>query len=189
MRICTKCREQKPLAAFSKDKKGRGGLRAQCKSCDSAAVLARRALTPERAAERMRQWRESNKEHVAQSKADYKQRNPECDKEYYAENRERKLSNAIAWKRVNSERHAANQARRRARMKQQMPKWANREAIVAIYRQCQEMRRAGQDMQVDHIVPLNGATVSGLHCEANLQIIPSVENSAKRNLCWPGMPV
>jgi len=43
-------------------------------------------------------------------------------------------------------------------------------------------------VEVDHIVPLKSSTVCGLHTQANLQILPSVDNSRKGNHWWPDMP-
>ena len=34
---------------------------------------------------------------------------------------------------------------------------------------------------VDHIIPLQGAIVSGLHVEGNLRVITATENMIKRN--------
>jgi len=61
---------------------------------------------------------------------------------------------------------------------QQTPPWADRVKIADIYAN----RPAGY--HVDHIVPLKGRTVCGLHCEANLTYLPGVENNNKYNN-WP----
>jgi hypothetical protein len=65
---------------------------------------------------------------------------------------------------------------RRDRVAQQTPRWADRNAIGAIYRKARDL-----GMTVDHVVPLRGKNVSGLHVEHNLQIIPRSENSSKGN--------
>lgn len=189
MKVCTICQQEKPLYEYSKDKHGKGGLRSKCKPCDSAASLAHYGANKAAHAERNRQWRASNPDRVKASREDYRRRNPDCDKRYYQDNRERELEASRRWKRENRARWAMTQAARRARIAQQTPKWADKEAILAIYRQCEAMRKQGLNVQVDHAVPLNGRTVSGLHCPANLQIIDAKANAKKRHFYWTEMPL
>ena len=60
--------------------------------------------------------------------------------------------------------------------------WANRDAIIEIYRQAVVMTRTtGRLHVVDHIIPLQGRTVSGLHVETNLRVIEHRENARKHN--------
>lgn len=59
--------------------------------------------------------------------------------------------------------------------KNQMPKWANIQAIKDIY-----MNRP-KGYHVDHIIPLQGNNVCGLHVETNLQYLPASENISKGN--------
>lgn len=55
------------------------------------------------------------------------------------------------------------------------PAWADLEKIKEIYNNCPK------GMAVDHIVPLQGKKVSGLHVHNNLQYLTPAENSAKYN--------
>lgn len=68
------------------------------------------------------------------------------------------------------------------------PAWANRKAIDAIYRRARALRRAGKDVEVDHIVPLIHPLVCGLHVSYNLRILERSLNAKKSNHTFPGMP-
>lgn len=67
------------------------------------------------------------------------------------------------------------QAKRKSENLNRLPNWANIEKIKEIYDNCPEGNH------VDHIIPLKGKLVSGLHVENNLQYLPAKENILKNN--------
>lgn len=75
-------------------------------------------------------------------------------------------------------------AKRHRRMR--MPPWANPKAIRAVYAEAKRLTDAtGIPHHVDHIIPLQGELVSGLHVETNLRAIPAVDNLRKHNKVQP----
>jgi 5-methylcytosine-specific restriction endonuclease McrA len=72
---------------------------------------------------------------------------------------------------------------REANKKQRTPSWANIDAIREIYEECSELieEYGPRSYHVDHIIPLQGKTVSGLHVENNLQILKASDNIKKSN--------
>ena len=60
----------------------------------------------------------------------------------------------------------------------QTPAWANKSTINAVYR---EAKRIGDSVHVDHVIPLQGRRVSGLHVAENLEIINAKDNLRKGN--------
>jgi hypothetical protein len=67
------------------------------------------------------------------------------------------------------------QQRREAGKKKRTPSWADLKTISDFYRNCPE------GYEVDHIVPLQGKEVSGLHVLNNLQYLKPSDNKRKSN--------
>lgn len=84
--------------------------------------------------------------------------------------------------RANKSAYLAKWAKRRAQKIQATPKWADLKAIDAIYADAAKMtEKTGIQYEVDHIVPLQGKTVCGLHVGWNLQVITRKANRSKSN--------
>lgn len=107
-------------------------------------------------------------------------------KRYRENNKEREAARVAAYAKAHPERARATTARYRARKQMAVAKWANESAIAAIYKDAARVSlELGVPHSVDHIVPVQGRTVCGLHVEYNLRVIPSVLNSAKGNKLLP----
>ena len=78
---------------------------------------------------------------------------------------------------------------RRARIKQAIPSWDRELTDFSLLEAAHvaKLRRqaTGIDWHVDHIVPLSGEEVCGLHVWNNFQVIPAVVNVRKRNKLLP----
>jgi hypothetical protein len=74
---------------------------------------------------------------------------------------------------------AAERRERQAALLQRSPAWADHEKIKAFYRLAAAFSDLYVPHHVDHIVPLCGELVSGLHAECNLQVIPATDNLRK----------
>jgi hypothetical protein len=89
-------------------------------------------------------------------------------------------------RKLNPVRHREKVARHKMAKLKRMPKWLskeNRQSIKAIYamRDWLNMTMFGIKYEVDHIIPIRGEIVSGLHVPENLQIIKAMQNSIKGN--------
>src|ERR1019366_7056 len=65
------------------------------------------------------------------------------------------------------------------------PPWQTKAMVLEIrmlYEKAAELSKtSGTEHNVDHVIPLQGANVSGLHVPWNLQIITAAANSKKNN--------
>lgn len=113
-------------------------------------------------------------------KAKYYQENKEkCDQasaNWAAKNRDKARQYVRNWTARNQHRKNAAEAKRRAAKLNATPSWADLDAIAELYVKCPV------GMEVDHIVPLQGKNVSGLHVLENLQYLSKKVNRQKSNL-------
>lgn len=99
----------------------------------------------------------------------------EYKKQFYERHAERLKAENTVYRLQHPEVFRAKQAKRRAAKLNATPLWVNMDDIKQIYFNCPP------ELEVDHIVPLQGKTVCGLHVPWNLQYLSKEENLRKRN--------
>lgn len=195
MKKCRVCKQLKGLDSFSSNKDRSDGLSNLCKPCDQAKGRAWYAANKEKRAKTLKAWSDANSERIAGYTASYRQRHPERVAEtterlkgwrseygaaWYQANLDSKRERNRQWAKNNPAAHLALCARRRASVRKRYPTWADDAAIAEIYEQARRLtHETGIKHEVDHILPLNGKTVSGLHVHNNLRVITAVENRRK----------
>ncbi len=143
------------------------------RSCVACAAIRQTAWRA-RNIERVRVWRTSwDKQNPEKVNAAFRRRYQEPEK------KARHALRVASWKARNKAVSACSESKRRSRAIVATPPWADLKAIEMIYRVAQLARVSGFMAEVDHIVPLRGKSVSGLHVHNNLQIISEIANRSK----------
>ena len=109
-----------------------------------------------------RKYKQSDKGKAARKKHDQSDKRKETLKRYNQSEKGKALAKA-------------QEAKRRAAKLQRIVGWSELEKIKDFYKLCPP------GYHVDHIIPLQGKLVSGLHVLANLQYLPAKENCSKGN--------
>jgi hypothetical protein len=186
---CDKCKEIKCSSEFSKNIKRKSGLQASCKKCH----LEYRIKNKEKIRARKKRYRELNKESIALDlKIRYqkdKERRRICYKErkalYKKNNKEKIAERKRKWRLSRPGLWASYCAKRRAKKLKATPKWLTKEQwnqIDAFYKEAARLfKETNIPHEVDHIIPLQGKNVSGLHVPWNLRVITEHENRSKSN--------
>jgi len=134
-----------------------------------------------------KEWYERNKELAKERASKWQKDNIERKRKIRAkwrnENREHHLAYNRDWFTENKDKRAAYEGKRRAMQLQRTPAWdPDAHLIVAKYQLAAMLTQASGILHhVDHIIPLQGRKVSGLHVFSNLRVIPGAENCQKSN--------
>lgn len=165
--VCSSCEQAKWLYCFRvRVRAGIESYRSQCKECESKAQVARnrkKYSTDEgyrqKSLERLSSWGKKNKSKRLLAERQRKRSKYSGDANY------RGMVKSQA-------------AEYRARRLRATPLWLtekDKEEIARIYLTCPE------GFDVDHVLPLKGKNVCGLHVPWNLQHLPQTENRSKGN--------
>ena len=183
----------KELEAFPLNPKMKTGRDSYCRACRAAKAAERRQAhpekakaqwaknrTPEKSAAAAKRYHEQNPDYRRQ----YREKNKETLKTYHAERyqrmKEHYKATGRAWEQQNSHVRRALVAKRRATKLRATPAWADEAKMQEFYFAAAFLGMVtGEWHEVDHIVPLQGKSVCGLHCESNLRVTTRFENRSK----------
>ena len=172
MRTCKKCLQEKDLDAF---KTHSNGHRHVCKKCQYVMEMTNPTAHANRIA-RMQKYRASDK--GIQTEKIYNTSEKGKISRFTAIRKYDKTPTGYIVKR-------ATTAKRRAARMNRTPAWLtdfDKLKIKCIYSVAAMLTRENkEEWTVDHIIPLQGKLVSGLHVPSNLQVMRGSENYAKIN--------
>lgn len=175
MKVCSSCKATMDLSMFHRDSQKKDGLAYSCKLCRRLSSESWGKRNPEKKKASVRRWHDSNRDRISLVNHAWRRGNQEKLQQI------NKL-----WRLSNKELINFYGSMRRARQFQQTPTWADENVILSFYREAERLtRQTGVPHQVDHIVPLQGRSVSGLHSQHNLQVITAAENRRKSNRWAP----
>lgn len=187
MKTCTKCLKEQALTEFSVHKRSKDGLQCHCKACNK---IARDTRATERAAYQAQYYIDNKAALIESQKQRDANRTEEISlnkKAHYIKHKVKLALYKKEYRKLNPGKINAKVAQRKAAKLQQTPKWLTKtqlNEIEAFYILAKELQWLSEELlHVDHIVPLQGKNVSGLHVPWNLQILPASLNISKGNRC------
>lgn len=195
MKACSKCETVKPLVDFHNNSFSKDGKKSSCKECIRIDSKKYYQTNKELILTKGRKyyvnnkekvdcanllWAKNNKEKVRAIHRKWVEKNPDRNcahkKSWILRNPEKKKEATRKHRKNNLPMYAEKSMRRYASKLNATPLWADIDAIKDVYKEAEYFQ-----MQVDHVVPLKGKNVCGLHVWDNLQLLTAEENQKKSN--------
>ena len=159
MKYCKKCDTTLEFSSFGRDKHSKDGMQAYCKSCRTCM---------------RKEYYSRNKDIVL-----------EYQNNYYHSNRSSIQEKTKVYSKSNPAKICSKAAKRRAYKLSATPSWLTDEhkaSIDSVYWLAKDLKAiSGEEYHVDHIIPLKGNDVCGLHVPWNLQVLSAADNLKKSN--------
>lgn len=170
-KTCSKCNTEKSHTDYHKRKDTKDGLMYICKACNKNK--SRKVWNDKK--EELKKWHKdyykNNRDKILTKKVNY-----------YILNKDTITTRQKQYRENNIIDIRARESAKNRRRKLATPKWADKQKIEHIYWICKLITDiTGIKHHVDHIIPLQGKNISGLHVPENLQILTAEENLRKGN--------
>jgi hypothetical protein len=159
LKKCSSCKNSKLFAEFYPDKTKKTGYSSSCIACQKKRYQENKEIF----LKKNKEWREQNKDHYLKKKRE----------------------SSSKWQKANKDKVCSISMKYKAAKLKAVPPWLSEEDKQAIDIEyalsswCSEVM--GIPYHVDHIIPLQGKQVCGLHVPWNLQVLPASVNIAKSN--------
>lgn len=177
MRVCTHCNAEKPEEEFDRffdRSRDKYRTRACCKSCRRKKITNYDKKNCSKKKVYNKAYAELNSEKIKKH-----------SKEYYNKNKDSILAYLKYWRDSNPDKVARGRLDRVKNVRRAIPPWTTDkmvEDIKMVYLHAKDCAiTSGCEYEVDHIVPIKGKTVCGLHVPWNLQVLPKDINRSKTN--------
>ena len=191
MKCCAVCGESKEKSEFYARTESSDGLRSDCKQCVKARTKARYfgTLDAQRLyfAERYKSIIAKNPNFHAEKYAADVDKARQDNRKNYVKHMEKRKAAAAQWAKLNRAKTNAHKKAYKTAKSNACPDWVRADVdFMWLIEEAYDLAAMRSSMlgfawHVDHIVPLRGKKVSGLHVPWNLAVIPASLNCSKQN--------
>jgi hypothetical protein len=186
---CNQCFKNKTLDLFGRDITKKDKISNKCKDCTKTNDHLRYLKNKDSVKNRNGIYRNSHIEETKIISKNYREKNREIINKKKKEDYDKNIEVRRAEKMISSKKYPdkinANNAKRKCNILNRTPSWLSMEdfkVIEGFYFFAKKLEtKTGDKYHVDHIIPLNGKNVSGLHVPSNLQVILAKDNLKKSN--------